>query len=117
MRTRYKIHSKGPEYPYFVTSTIVAWIPVFTLKDHFEILAASLAYCRKEKDMRLYAYVVIENHWGREAGASGQGRSQAGAWERGGGVTLGTRRGVTLGTRRGVSLETRGLTESANEAL
>ncbi|MDY6909176.1 MAG: FAD-dependent oxidoreductase [Thermodesulfobacteriota bacterium] len=25
-RTRYKIHNKGPEHPYFVTSSIVAWI-------------------------------------------------------------------------------------------
>jgi len=62
MRTRYRIHSKGPEHPYFVTSTMVAWIPVFTHKDHFEILASSLEYCRKEKYMRLYAYVIMDNH-------------------------------------------------------
>jgi len=62
MRTRYKIHSKGPQHPYFITSTIVAWIPVFTHKDHFEILAASPAYCRREMDMRLYAYVIMDNH-------------------------------------------------------
>jgi len=62
MRTRYKIHNKGPEHPYFVTSTIIAWIPVFTHKEHFEILAGSLQYCREEKGMRLYAYVIMENH-------------------------------------------------------
>ncbi|MDY6910251.1 MAG: hypothetical protein SWC40_09985 [Thermodesulfobacteriota bacterium] len=62
MRTRYKIHNKGPEHPYFVTSTVVAWIPVFTHKDHFEILAGSLQYCRGKKGMRLYAYVIMENH-------------------------------------------------------
>gem|GEM_PF-2491837 len=34
--------TKNRNTPYFVTSTIVAWIPVFTHKDHFEILAGSL---------------------------------------------------------------------------
>jgi hypothetical protein len=91
MRTRYKTHSKGPEHAYFVTSTIVAWIPVFTLKDHFEILAASLAYCRKEKGIRLYAYVVMENHWGREAGASGQGVPKLELGNQKGGRSLETR--------------------------
>jgi len=42
MRTRCKIHNKGPEHPDFVASTIVAWVPVFTHKDHFEILAGPL---------------------------------------------------------------------------
>jgi hypothetical protein len=37
-----RIVTKNPNTPYFVTSTIVAWIPVFTHKDHFEILAGSL---------------------------------------------------------------------------
>ncbi len=46
MRTRTKIHNKGPEQPDFVTPTIGAWVPVFTHKDHFEILAGSLQYCR-----------------------------------------------------------------------
>jgi hypothetical protein len=41
MLTRYKIHNKRPEHPDFVTSTIVAWVPVFTDKDHFEIPAGS----------------------------------------------------------------------------
>jgi hypothetical protein len=62
MRTRYKIHNKGCEHPYFVTSTIVAWTPVFTHKDHFEILPGSLQYCREGKGIRLYAYVIMENH-------------------------------------------------------
>ncbi len=42
MRTRCKIHNKGPEHPCFVTSTIVALIPLFTQKDHFEISAGCL---------------------------------------------------------------------------
>jgi len=42
MRTRCRIHNKGSEHPYFVTPSILGWIPVFTHKDHFEIPAGSL---------------------------------------------------------------------------
>ncbi len=62
MRTRYKVHSKGPEYPYFVTSTTVAWIPIFTHKDHFDIVGNSLTFCRTKLGLKLYAYVIMENH-------------------------------------------------------
>jgi putative transposase len=63
MRTRYKPHDKGPEYPYFVTSTTVAWIPIFTHKDHFDIFSDALMFCRKEMGLKLYAYVIMENHF------------------------------------------------------
>ena len=63
MRTRYKPYSKGPQHIYFVTSATVAWIPIFTHKDHFDILINALAFCGKEKGMKLYAYVAMENHF------------------------------------------------------
>jgi len=62
MRTRYKAHNKGKEYIYFVTSTTVQWMPLFTHQDHFDILVSSLEFCRKEKGMKLYAFVIMENH-------------------------------------------------------
>ena len=62
MRTRYKARSQGVKYIYFITSTTVEWLPVFFHQDHFEILVKSLEFCRKEKGMRLYAYVIMENH-------------------------------------------------------
>lgn len=40
----------------------MAWIPIFTQKDHFDILITSLEFCRKEKGLKLYAYVAMENH-------------------------------------------------------
>jgi REP element-mobilizing transposase RayT len=60
MRSRYKIvESDGI---YFATSMIVEWIPVFTARPYFDIICDSLAFCRKTKGLRLYAYVIMENH-------------------------------------------------------
>jgi REP element-mobilizing transposase RayT len=47
---------------FFITSTIVEWVPVFTCKEHFEIIISSLSFCRKEKKLKLFAYVILENH-------------------------------------------------------
>lgn len=60
MRTRYQI--LGSDSVYFITSTIVEWIPVFTKKEYFEIIVNSLSYCRENKGLKLYAYVVLDNH-------------------------------------------------------
>ncbi|MCC6793776.1 MAG: transposase [Candidatus Hydrogenedentes bacterium] len=67
MRSRYKVHE--PDGVYFITNTIVEWIPVFITRDAFEIITRSLAHCRAHKNMRLYAYVVLENHMHMIAGA------------------------------------------------
>ena len=60
MRTRYKIIDAGQIY--FVTSTIVEWIPVFTRKSYFDILINSLNYCRQNKGLKVFAYVILDNH-------------------------------------------------------
>ncbi|MBI5049217.1 MAG: transposase [Deltaproteobacteria bacterium] len=62
MRTRYKISDSHDDALYFTTSSTVEWIPVFTCNDHFEIIMRSLNFYRKEKRMKLYAYVIMENH-------------------------------------------------------
>jgi REP element-mobilizing transposase RayT len=60
MRTRYQILESDSVY--FITSTIVEWIPVFTKKEYFEIIVNSLSYCRENKGLKLYAYVILDNH-------------------------------------------------------
>lgn len=60
MRSRYKIVGNGNQY--FITSTIVEWIPVFTEKIFCDIIIHSLTYCRQRKGLRLFAYVVMDNH-------------------------------------------------------
>ena len=61
MRDRYKILDK--EGVYFITSTIVEWLPVFTSKVYFDILIDSMKYCIQEKALNLYAYVILEDHF------------------------------------------------------
>ena len=60
MRSRYKyFHDLSP---YFVTCTIVNWIPVFTSPQMFEIVTGSLHFLRNDGSLKLYAYVVLKNH-------------------------------------------------------
>jgi len=61
MRDRYKITDETGIY--FVTSTIVEWIPVFTSKPYFEIIINSLNYCIENKNLNLYAFVILDNHF------------------------------------------------------
>ena len=60
MRSRYKIIEL--ESPHFITCTIVGWLPVFTRKEYFDIIKNSLIFCRQQKGLRLYAYVILDNH-------------------------------------------------------
>lgn len=61
MRDHYKIFDQ--QHIHFLTSTITEWLPVFTCKVFFEIIIDSLKFCMKEKSLRLYAYVIMENHF------------------------------------------------------
>lgn len=61
MRTHYKITEQ--DKPVFITSTIVEWIPVFTRKPYIEILINALTFCRQNKGLRLFAYVIMDNHF------------------------------------------------------
>ena len=58
--TRYRIFD-GPE-PYFLTCTVVAWIPVFTRSETASILLDSWRFLQEQKRLTLYGYVILENH-------------------------------------------------------
>jgi len=47
---------------YFITTTIIAWIDVFTRKELAEVIIESLAYCQKEKGLIIYAWCLMPNH-------------------------------------------------------
>ena len=59
-RSRYKIHE--PAYPHFVTCTILHWIPIFTRTETTDIIFDSLKYLQQYDHLKLYAYVILENH-------------------------------------------------------
>jgi REP element-mobilizing transposase RayT len=59
-RTRYRIFET--EFPYFVTSTVVAWLPVFTRPEAVQVVLDSWRFLQQTRDFRLYGYVILENH-------------------------------------------------------
>ena len=61
MRSRYKISEENGFY--FATSTITEWLPVFTSERYFEIIVSSLQFCIENKGLKLYAYVILDNHF------------------------------------------------------
>jgi len=59
-RSRYKIYE--PTHPHFITCTILHWIPIFTNKDSVDIVINSLKYLQKSDNLKIYSYVILENH-------------------------------------------------------
>jgi putative transposase len=59
-RSRYRIFET--EYPYFMTCTIVGWLPVFTRPEAAEIIYDSWRYLQRERNFKLFGYVILENH-------------------------------------------------------
>ena len=59
-RTHYKVIED--ECPHFFTCTVVNWISVFTNKDIVQIVLDSLNHLQIQKRLKLYGYVIMENH-------------------------------------------------------
>ncbi len=49
-------------YAHFITFAVVGWVDVFTRREYAEFLLQNLAYCRKNKGLRLYEFVIMPNH-------------------------------------------------------
>jgi len=47
---------------YFVTFTVVEWLPVFIDEASCKIITDSLNYCHENKHLRVNAYVIMSNH-------------------------------------------------------
>ena len=47
---------------YFLTFTITDWVDVFTRLNYKNIIVESLAYCRANKGLKLYAWCLMTNH-------------------------------------------------------
>jgi putative transposase len=47
---------------YFITSTIVEWVDVFTRPIYKNIIVDSLKYCQEHKGLDIYAWVLMSNH-------------------------------------------------------
>jgi len=59
-RSRYKVYE--PTYPHFITCTVLHWIPIFTRVESTDIIFDSLRYLQQSDNLKIYAYVILENH-------------------------------------------------------
>ena len=47
---------------YFLTFTIVDWLPVFVKPTFAEIITESLVFCSESKGLKIHGYVIMPNH-------------------------------------------------------
>jgi len=59
-RSRYTITE--PDKPHFMTCMVMEWLPVFTRPETVQIVLDSWRYQKENEGLRLYGYVVLENH-------------------------------------------------------
>ncbi len=57
-----RIHQKNENEMHFLTLTIIEWIDIFTKPEYFKVIIDSLKYCRKNKGLKVYEYVIMTNH-------------------------------------------------------
>jgi putative transposase len=59
-RTRYRFHEA--EFPYFITCTIVAWLPVFVNPRCVKIVLDSWRFFQEKEDLKIFGFVILDNH-------------------------------------------------------
>src|SRR4030042_4555428 len=57
-----RISNENENKAHFLTITTIEWIDIFTKPQYFHIIIESLKYCRKNKGLLLYEYVIMTNH-------------------------------------------------------
>ncbi len=57
-----KISKDDPYSSYFLTFTVKNWFYIFDRHNRWDILADSLAFCRKNQHMKIFGFVFMLNH-------------------------------------------------------
>src|SRR5260221_2679421 len=57
---RYRISPEAAVY--FVTYSVVEWLPVFFTEATFNIVTKSLTFCHEQKHLRINAFVIMPTH-------------------------------------------------------
>ena len=60
MSEKYKF--RDLEGIYFVTTTIVGWIDLFTKPQYCELVLESIRFCQKEKGLNVHAWCIMSSH-------------------------------------------------------
>ena len=53
---------RDPAATHFLTLQVIDWVDVFTRRIYRDIVLDSLTYCRQNKGLELYGYVIMSNH-------------------------------------------------------
>jgi len=59
-RSRYRVVEDGK--PYFITSSVIHWLPLFTVPALAEIVIDSLNFLRQQRRLTVHAWVLMETH-------------------------------------------------------
>ena len=59
-RNRYKIYSE--ETPYFVTTSIVNWVPLLSNEQYCKIILDAILFLQDRRGISLFAYVIMRDH-------------------------------------------------------
>lgn len=70
MSSKYKISDLGQIY--FVTFTVVNWLPALSRPAYKELFLESIRYCQTNKGLQVYAWVVMDNHVHLVIGTKGE---------------------------------------------
>ena len=68
MKIQHRINGKV----YFITTTVVDWIDLFTRPVYKHVVLESLNYCILNKGMEIYAWVLMTNHLHLLIGVTGE---------------------------------------------
>jgi REP element-mobilizing transposase RayT len=60
MSSSYKLYKTDDLY--FLTFRIVGWVDLFTRQIYRDIVIESFKYCQKNKELQIFAYVIMSNH-------------------------------------------------------
>jgi len=60
MTTGYQI--KEQDKLHFVTLQVVEWVDIFSRENYRKIIIENLEYCRKNKGLEIYGWVIMSNH-------------------------------------------------------
>ena len=60
MGKAYQIHNQSSVY--FLTFQVVGWVDIFSRQCYRDLIIENLSYSRKQKGLRLHAYVIMTNH-------------------------------------------------------
>ena len=59
-RSRYKFGAV--DAPHFLTDSVVNWLRLFSFPPHTQIILDSFSYLRERDGLKLYGYVIMEDH-------------------------------------------------------